>query len=287
MKKTILSFLAILLLLSGCNKKNESDKIKVSVSFYPLSYFAQEIGKQHIEVFNVLDKGSDAHDYEPSIQDRIRIEDSELFIHNGFDLEHWVDKTLASIKNDNLLIVDSSTGIDPILRNGHADPHIWLDPFLAQTQIENIYHALVAVDPIHQKDYESNMLLLKEKLTTLQNEFAALSQLKNQTLVLEHEIFSYLSYRYGFNQVGVSGILPEGEPSFQQLNEVIEYIKNNDIDVILLSKHDSKKVIDTIAKETSTRVLLIDSMEIGDDDFDYFSIMQTNLNALLEALNHE
>lgn len=285
-KLTILAL--VLLILTGCQTKEEEDQLNISVSFYPLSYFTQEIVGKHGTVFNVLDKGSDAHDYEPSIQDRIKIEESDIFIHNGFHLEHWVDKTLDSIKNDDLVVVETSFSIDPILRGQHPDPHIWLDPFLAETQIDNIYEAIIYKDPMHLEYYDKRYSALKTKIHDLQTSFnEALIDAKGKSIVLEHEIFSYTASRYGFKQVSISGILPEGEPSFQQLSEVVEYIKNHEIKYMLLSKHDSTKVIDTISKEADVKVLLIDSMEIGNGDFDYFKIMEANLESIKEALQHE
>ena len=285
-KLTIITI--VLLILTGCQTQKEEDTLNISVSFYPLSYFTQEIVGKHGTVFNVLDKGSDAHDYEPSIQDRIQIEESDIFIHNGFHLEHWVDKTLDSIKNDNLVVVETSFGIDPILRGQHPDPHIWLDPFLAATQIDNIYEAIIYKDPEHLEYYEKRYLDLKTKMHDLQASFnESLIDAKGKSIVLEHEIFSYISSRYGFKQVSISGILPEGEPSIQQLSQVVEYINEHEIKHMLLSKYDATKVIDTISKEADVNVLLIDSMEIGNGDFDYFKIMKANLESIKEALQDE
>lgn len=287
MKKTLI-ILLLMLGLTSCHKQNENKKLNISVSFYPISFFVEEIGKDNVEVFNVLDKGSDAHDYEPSIQDRMKIEDSDIFIHNGFHLEHWVDKTIDSINNEHLFVVDTSKNIDPILRDNHPDPHIWLDPYLAEVQIDNIYEAIITKDSKNEDDYHENYLVLKHKIKDLQSLFDdTLENVEDKTIILEHEIFSYMEKRYHFTQVSVSGILPEGEPSFQQLDKVLNYINDKNIKIILLSKHDSSKVIETISKETNAKVLLIDSMEIGNGKFDYFDIMKENLKVMKEALNHE
>ena len=286
--KKIISILLMLLMLASCTPKNKSEKLNISVSFYPLSYFTQEIGQDKIDVFNVLDKGSDAHDYEPSIQDRVKIEDSDIFIHNGFHLEHWVDKTLDSINNDALLVVDSSDGITPIMREGHADPHIWLDPYCAETQIDNIYQAIIMKDKANEAYYKENYLNLKDRIQLLQNDFdEALNNVDDASLILEHEIFTYSASRYNFKQVSVSGIFPEGEPSFQQLKTVLDYIEDKKMEYLLLSKYNSSKVIDTISKSSNTKILLIDSMEIGNGTFDYFEIMHENLQSIKEALSHE
>lgn len=287
MKKLIIS-LILILFLTSCSNKIEKGKLNASVSFYPLSYFTKEIGQDKVNVINILDKGSDAHTFEPSIQDRINIEKSDIFIYNGLDLEHWVEKTIDSMQIPSLKILDSSEGINTIMHDDHPDPHIWLDPYTANIQAKNIYKSLIELDQDNEAYYTSNYAILENKFIELQTVYdEAFARYEGKSIVLEHEIFSYLAHRYNFNQVSVSGLIPESEPSFQELSHVIDYLLENDIKYVLLSKYDSNKVIETIKKETNVEILIIDSMEIGTEDFDYFAIMKENLKSLIGALNYE
>lgn len=278
----------ILILLTSCVSKDNNDKVQISASIYPLAFFAEQIGGDHVEVFNVLSQGGDAHDYEPSVKDRIKIENSDLFVYNGFHLEHWVDKTLESVSKEAMVIVETSQRIEPIMRETHADPHIWLDPFSSLIQAENIYNALISIDKGNKVDYDRNFEVLKNKFIALQDAYdTTLTVYKGDEVVLEHEIFSYIAERYQFKQISISGIFPEGEPSIQQLQKLIKYIKENKISSLLFSKYNSEKVVKTLVEETGIQILLIDSMEIGNEDFDYFNIMYSNLNMIKEALSNE
>lgn len=294
--KKITTILCIILILTGCQKQQANDTLHVTVSFYPLEYYVSEIGKEHISVFNVLSKGASAHDYEPSIQDRIKIENSDLFIHNGFKLEHWVDKILKTLDNKTV-ILDSSVRITPLYHDHdhhendddssfNEDPHIWLDPYLAQIQIENISQTLITMDPNNKEDYEKNTKTLLEKIYKLQEAYD--ENLTNKhPIVLEHEIFSYLEERYEFEQISISGFLPESEPSFQQLDRVIKKIEEDKIDSLLLSKYSTPKTAEVIQKETGIDIKFIDPLENRPKDKDYIEVMYDNLESLKAVLDHE
>ncbi|NLW15562.1 MAG: zinc ABC transporter solute-binding protein [Erysipelothrix sp.] len=275
-----------LVLLTACTSKNNNKIPDVSVTTFPLEYFVRSIGGDDVEVFNVMSKGGDAHTFEPSIQDRIKIEDSKLFIYNGFDLEHWVEKTLASVKSDSLLMKDASDGVNPILNGEHPDPHIWLDPFTAHIQAANVLDAMIEKTPEKEAIYQENYKELSNKFIELQKHYdEAFKEVNSKAIVLEHDIFSYTASRYGFEQVSVSGFIPDHEPSFTQLTNIIEYIEKENIQYLLLTEDSSPKVIETLKKETNVNILMVNAMEVGTENFDYFKIMKENLNSLKVALN--
>lgn len=283
--RKILILLTTLIMLSACSPNHDSDIKTVSVSFYPLEYFSSRIGGDKIAVFNVLGQGMNAHDYEPSTQDRVKIEESDLFIHNGFDLEHWVEKTILTLSKTEIL--DASTGIEPLIHDGHPDPHVWLDPYTARYQAANIFEAIVKIDEGNRSYYEANYQALEADLIKLQEEYDAF--LKTQTdvsIVLEHEIFSYLESRFHFNQHSISGFLPESEPSIQQLERIIQIVEDEKITHLLLSKYSSKKVAEVLKQETGIQIAYIDPLEVKPNDLDYMDVMKANLVSLKEVMQN-
>ena len=46
-----------------------------------------------------------------------------------------------------------------------------------------------------------------------------------KNFVTQHAAFRYLALDYGLNQVAISGISPDSEPSAARLRELTEYIK--------------------------------------------------------------
>ena len=129
MKKIISMMLltCIIFTLVGCSKstfnmkeeatgdvKTDKSKLQVVVSFNPLKEFAEAVGKDKIQVKTVIPEGVEPHDFEPKIKDMKSISDGDIFIYSGFGMEGWVPKTLDAIDNKDLVVVNSSLGINPL-----------------------------------------------------------------------------------------------------------------------------------------------------------------------------
>ena len=269
----------IVLFLSACSPKTNSDKIQVITTFYPLAYFTERIGGEHIEVVNLTENSGDAHHFEPVMQDRIKIEKADMFVYNGLGLEEWVEDVLKSVEND-LLVVDSSSEMKS------EDPHIWLDPVLAKQQAISIYNGLSAIDESNKDYYQKNMEVLSNEFDELIEKFDNdLVNVVGKTVFIDHLTFYYLQNRYDFQQSSLSGFIPETDPSFYDLDKLIQEIENKNAKYFLVSENQTDKISDTIKKETDIEVLEYYSMEIVSKDMDYFSMMYHNLDVLREALD--
>lgn len=286
MKRIFLIWLTIFILTGCTHKNNENDKtLNVSVTFYPLQYYVEKLGGELVSVVNLTAQGGDAHDYEPSIQDRITIEESDLFIYNGFDLEHWVEKTLNSIDNPDFLSLNASKNVDPLYHEDHEDPHVWLSLVHALKQVETIKDELINIDPKHQSIYETNFEAIKHSFEAIDNTFQVLIQDKlYRSFVIEHEIFGYLSNSNDLNQISISGLIPSNEQSIHQLTQIIDFIKTEGVETILLTQSNADRLGTLLTQETGVVVEIIDPMEVTPSDGDYLEIMERNLMAIADAL---
>ncbi|MBD0360675.1 MAG: zinc ABC transporter substrate-binding protein, partial [Nitrososphaeraceae archaeon] len=133
---------------------NKASKVKVVASFYPIYYFVQKIGGDRVEVSSIIPPGVEPHDWEPTIQQRLKAESSDMIVYNGAGFEKWIDEIDAKFRVDTsegleLLEGSSEGGDHQTSASGHtdvnenADPHIWLDPILAKYQIEKIRDGLI------------------------------------------------------------------------------------------------------------------------------------------------
>src|SRR6266404_1609629 len=62
------------------SQNNNSSKIQVAASFYPLYFFSQQIGGDKANVVNITPAGAEPHDYEPTAQDIAQNENSKLLV---------------------------------------------------------------------------------------------------------------------------------------------------------------------------------------------------------------
>ena len=273
-------------------------KINVVASFYPMYDFATKVGGDKIEVTNMVPAGTEPHDWEPAATDIKNLEDADVFIYNGAGMEHWTEDVLNSLENKNLKAVEASKGLTLLEgkeeegeKENAYDPHVWLDPLNAKTEMENIKNALVEADPDNKDYYEQNYETYAEKFDQLDQEYKeGLSNTKSKDLITSHEAFGYLCQEYGLNQIGIEGLSPDSEPDASRMDEIIKFAKENNVKTIFFEELVSPKVSETIADEIGAKTAVLNPIEgLTDDEIsageDYFSVMESNLKTLEDALN--
>ena len=197
-------------------------RVQVVTSFYPIYFFTNEIAGEKARVINITPAGGEPHDYEPSPQDIARIENSKLLVLNGGGLETWGEKIKQVVDPDKTHIVVVGDGIinQTVADDGSTilDPHIWLDPVLAEKIVEKIKIGLEQADPTNTTYYDMRAEGLKSKLTELDLLYQhTLAPCANRTIVVAHAAFGYLTAAYHLKQVSIAGLSPDTEPSPRQL----------------------------------------------------------------------
>lgn len=308
--KRIVFILGVILVLLGIlfipaflsTQQTNAHKLKVSASFYPLYYFASEIGGEKAHVTSITPAGVEPHDYDPTPKDIARIQGSKLVIINGSGFEPWFHKLEGDLQD--VVVVTATDGLN--LHNtesehsgegeNHAgemsakDPHVWLDPVLAKQEVQNITKGFVTVDPENASYYQDNEEKLLSKLDDLNQRYeVGLENCRTRDFVTSHTAFSYLAHRYNLTQVSIAGLSPDQEPSSQQLAAVADFAKKNNIKYIFFESLVSPRLSETIAREVGAKTLVLDPLEgLSDDKVkqgqNYFTVMENNLQNLRLAL---
>lgn len=274
-------------------KITKDKKLQVFTSFYPLYFFASQIGGDKAEVRNITPSGSEPHDYDPSTRDIARIESSNMLILNG-NVEAWANKIKDNLREKNVTIITAGEGLfsQQVTKEKKTttDPHIWLDPILAKKEAAKISAGYIKIDPINTSYYKDNEKKLSEKLDQLDALFnQGLTNCKDRNIITSHAAFGYLASRYGLTQIPISGLSPDAEPSSQQLAEIARFAKNNNIKFIFFESLVSPKLSETVAREIGAKTMVLDPIEgISNDDIkqgkNYITVMQNNLKNLQTAL---
>ena len=111
----IVSFMGIISILLNCfdYTKKSDEKVQIIATLFPQYDFAKQIGGDKVEVKLLLPPGTESHTYEPTPQDMVNINNSDLFIYTGKEMEPWADSLIAGLKN-NIKVLDLSTTVDLI-----------------------------------------------------------------------------------------------------------------------------------------------------------------------------
>lgn len=278
------------------------ESIDVVTTFYPMYYLVDRIGGDLINVDLLLDQGQDAHSYESTAQDVVLVQEADLFIYQDDEMEFFVQDLLGVVDTSTTHVLESTQGLEMLDEEeddheehehedeGHNhdyDPHTWLDPIFYSEQAMNVRDALIEVDPENTAAYEANAQALVEDLQALDAEFRqGLEPLTNRTMVVQHQAFGYLAHAYDLEQVAITGLTTNAEPSAQELVEISKFVTENEVGIIYIDPATSTSISETIANSTGVelrplRTLEFVSSEEMEAGVDYLIIMRDNLQQLM------
>jgi zinc transport system substrate-binding protein len=139
--------------------------------------------------------------------------------------------------------------------------------------------------------YLENKDKLLEKLDQLNITFKnGLIDCQQKDIITSHAAFGYLAKEYDLNQVAITGLSPDEEPSSAKLAQLTNFAKEKNIKYIFFESLVSPKLSNTLALEIGAKTLVLDPLEgLSDDDSkkgkDYFSKMAENLSNLRVGLD--
>ena len=170
------------------------------------------------------------------------------------------------------------------------DPHIWLDPILAKSQVMTIADHLKESDPEHAEIYHDNSISYANQLDLLDQEIRSdVSSCAKDTFVPFHNAFSYFAERYDLNTLAViQEFSPETPVTAKDIEELIHFAEDNDIKYFFTEENRNPRIADRLATELGGDILTFSPLESlaaeDDPDTTYFDKMRQNVDNLQIAL---
>ncbi|MBW9159280.1 metal ABC transporter substrate-binding protein [Clostridium tagluense] len=298
-KLTSLMIVSVML-FSGCTTQknnevsagagaNNKKTLTVATSFYPMYIFSLNVAKDipNVKVINMTKPTTGClHDYSITTDDMKTLDASQVFVTNGADMESFMDKVTKQMPK--LKVIDSSKGIKLIKGEGDEgyNPHLWVSISNGITQVKNIGQQLATIDPTNAQKYKENTDAYVVKLEAQRDKMhKSLDNIKNRDIVTFHEAFPYFAKEFNLNIVGVIEREPGSAPSAKELQETVEQVKKLKVKALFAEPQYPLKAVETIAKESGSKVYTLDPGVTGPMDADaYINIMNSNLKILEEAL---
>jgi len=244
----------------------------------------------------IMGPGDDPHSFEPSSKQVAEMVEAPLVVISGLGLEEGILSAIESASEDGANILDVGSQIDPLTFGGetytgttedhdheseeghddeseeehtHAaedpDPHWWLDVNRTATAATIVGDALA--ESTGDDAYATCGQQMSEELTALDAEVAeTLSTVPeaNRKLVTDHKAFQYFGDRYGFTMVGT--VVPsgstEGEPSSEDLAELVKTIEAEQVPAIFTNSTISSTLPEAVAAEVGYDVQIV-SLYVG------------------------
>ncbi len=289
--------LALLAALAGCGAAPETDsgKLQVVATLFPYYDFARAIGGEDAEVTLLVAAGREAHSFEPTPLDVIKVWRSDVFLYNGGESEAWVEEildaagenireTVAVMDGLELLEEEMAEGMqESASAHGHHDEHdhdehdehdehedeeieydehVWTSPVMACGICETIRDALCRADPAHAEGYTARAEDYITKLQDLDAQFReVVAEGRRSTLVFGDRFpLLYFCRTYGLDyRAAFQGCAADTEPRLGTLQYLIDYVGQEEIPVVYTIELSSHKIADAIAETTGAAVLTFES----------------------------
>jgi zinc transport system substrate-binding protein len=208
----LILFFSVLMLVLPL-QADAAKKITVYTVNYPLSYFADRIGGEHVNVVFPAPPDVDPAFWTPDESTVREYQQADLILLNGANYEKWTKKVSLPM----LRTVDTSRSFKATLihiqtsvthSHGPAGDHshggtaftTWLDFSQAAQQAEAILKSFVRKAPEYRQTFADNFAALEADLLQLDERLQAITAQKTMfPLVASHPIYQYLARRYHLN----------------------------------------------------------------------------------------
>lgn len=304
--------------------KVENKKISVVATIFPQYDFVRQIAGENVELKMLLKPGEETHSYEPTPQDIIAIQNSDLFIYVGGENDAWVEDILESMPDNGRKTLKLVDCVDTVEEEhvegmkeerGHdhdeddadheehgqeethsvheIDEHVWTSPLNAVKIVEQIKEELCEIDSENASDYEENAEAYVAQLKELDQEFQDVVDHSKRKLMIfgDRFPFRYFAEAYGLDYYAAfSGCASDTEPSAATMAFLINKVQDENIKTVLKMELSNENIAKAIAEATNADVKEFYSChnltaEQFADGETYLSLMEKNVETLREVLN--
>ena len=315
-KSTIFTLTAALFLVLTPLKA----EISVVTSIKPLhsltSYIMEGVGEPEL----IIDGVASPHNFQIKPSHAKMLQNADLVIWIGDDLESFLPTALKSIPKDAVVfeLLDQSglkklkfreknifEGHDDHGHDEHAkkeddhddhghddhghghgsfDPHIWLDPANAKVIVKKITNQLSKIDKDNASTYKANSKKVIKDLDGL------IKEVKNEinkdaSFVVFHDAYQYFEKRFGLNVIGALTVNPDVMPGAEQLSEIREVIEHKKAKCIFSEPQFNPNIINSIASDTGVKTGVLDPLGANIDKGKnmYFDLIKDMSNSLKDC----
>ena len=298
-------FLSVVLVLGGCSRggmeensglSDGDERLNVVTTLFPYYDFLRQIAGDRIRLTLVVPAGMDSHSFEPTPADIITIQNADLLVCNGGEMEQWLRQVLDSLEGGQepghvIEMMDyvetvqeeivegmedeehhhgseeeeeahEESGEENHVHEIEYDEHIWTSPVNAMKITEVLAGTLSGLDPDGASVYREKAGAYVEKLESLDREFRDIVASGKRRLLVFGDKFPlrYFFEEYGLDyRAAFSGCSTDTEPSARTIAYLIDKVREENIPAVYYLELSSPRVAEIIGEETGAEPLLFQS----------------------------
>ncbi|MBE9180400.1 zinc ABC transporter substrate-binding protein [Oculatella sp. LEGE 06141] len=290
--------------LGGCDRQTtaegtaaEDSLPRVVSTSTIITDWAEQVGGDEINLTGILDPGSDPHVYEPVPADTVALEEADLILYNGYNLEPALIRLTdsAGANAQRLAVGEVVPPLQTELegRSSVPDPHVWGSAENAIAMVAAIRDALIELSPEDEATFTRNAEQLTQELAQLHTwigEQIATIPPDQRKLITTHDAFEYYARAYQLEVVGtLIGISTEEQPSAQTVQRLVNAVRAAGVPTIFAETTINPRLITTVAEEAGVELspnpLYSDSIGAPGSEADsYIKMMVANTRSIVESL---
>lgn len=260
--------LALLILLTACsfNKAKEDEKLQIVSSFSIITDIAEEIGKDKVEIYNLVPINLNPHRYKVTNKDIIKGHDADIFLCNGLNLlgieGGWLSDYFEAVNANEDNIYPVNNGIEPlyVAENGprkEVNPHIFTDPNNGIIIAENIRNAFIEKDPDNTDFYYENTKKYIEKLKIIIKDYGEkLGEMSSseRILITSENFFQYLADNYDITEGFIWELDSFEKGTEGQINRAIDFVKYYEPKVLFVEWNKNLYPMEKVSEATGVEI---------------------------------
>jgi len=258
----------------------------VVASVKPVGFIAASIADGVTPVEVLLPDGASEHDYALRPSDVKRLQDADLVVWVGPEMEAFMAKMAARIPAGKNVEMASLDGVKSLLLKGgddhedeheghaHGDAdhahehhhgeynmHLWMSPEIAKKTAVAIHGKLLELMPESKDKLDANLKHFEAELSSADAKIGnELAPVKGKGYFVFHDAYTYFEKHYGLTPLGHFTVNPEIQPGAQRLHQIRTQLVEQKATCVFAEPQFRPAVIDAVARGTNVRSGTLDPL---------------------------
>ena len=282
--------------LAGCSTSpsetpatGSADDIRVVASTNVYGSLAEAVGGDAVAVTSIIDDPSkDPHEYQADGQNQLAVSKAQVVIENGGGYDDFIDTMLSAASDSDAAVLNVSE-ISGLEKEGFNE-HLWYDFPTMQKLVDSLVTEFSALDAAGGSTFEANGEAVKAKLADLEAEEAAIkASHAGAGVAITEPVPLYLLEAAGLEDKtpeAFSEAVEEGtDVPPLVLQETLALFDAKSVALLVYNAQTGGPQTDAVVSAAEKNgIPVVGVTETMPTDADYFSWMQSNIDAVAAAL---
>ena len=281
--KIIVAMMSILILTTGCFKRDSMDDISIYTTTYPIEYLTNYIYGYNSNIKSIYPKGVSPHSYELTDKQIKEYAQTDMLIYNGLTKEKNTAAAFLN-KNKQLKVIDVSKGLT-IKRD---EEELWLCPSNYLMLAQNIKNSLneYTSSTILKQEVNENYEKLKFIISEYDAELKVIAENSaNNTIIAGNDVFKFLE-KYGFRVLALedndlldAAEVNEAKTKISEKSNTYVFVLNTDE-----INENTKSLEDLGATIQPVQSMINLSDEEAEENIDYQAMMESFIEQIKDEV---